>query len=92
MGTVKGLTGAIVKPITGILDATSKTAEGFSNMVTHFDDKSNDKRMRNPRVFYDFMEYFKRYSETDAMFRIFCYSIKSIRESHIIDCVNLHDN
>ena len=53
MGTVKGLTGLIAKPISGVLDATSKTAEGLTNTVTVYDDKPNDKRIREIRAFYD---------------------------------------
>jgi vacuolar protein sorting-associated protein 13A/C len=31
-----------VKPISGILDAISKTAEGIKNTATYFDDKPNE--------------------------------------------------
>lgn len=37
----------------GVFDAASKTAEGLTNTVTHFDDKPNDQRTRNIRVFYE---------------------------------------
>jgi len=30
-GTAMGLAGLIIKPVTGVLDATSKTAEGIKN-------------------------------------------------------------
>ncbi|EAS01215.2 PH domain protein (macronuclear) [Tetrahymena thermophila SB210] len=89
LGTVKGLTGAIVKPITGILDATSKTAEGLSNTVTHFDDKANDERNRLPRTFYDFMGYYKRYCLSDAQFSLLCYNFPKLRDLHIIDSIKI---
>ena len=53
VGTVKGLAGLVVKPVTGVLDATAKTAEGLTNTATHFDDKPNDQRTRPPRPFYE---------------------------------------
>jgi len=45
----------ITKPISGILDATSKTSEGIKNFANSFDDKEdkpNENRIRYPRVFY----------------------------------------
>lgn len=36
MGGLKGLTGLIVKPVTGVIDATSKTAEGIKNTTKVF--------------------------------------------------------
>lgn len=57
-GAAKGITGFVVKPITGILDASSKTAESISNTATHFDDKALGDRIRIPRVFYEKSRYF----------------------------------
>jgi vacuolar protein sorting-associated protein 13A/C len=37
-----GVSGLVVKPMTGIMDATSKTAEGLKNTATHFEDKPYD--------------------------------------------------
>ena len=51
-GTIKGLAGLIVKPVVGVMDLTSKTAEGIKNTANYFDDKSNETRFRPPRVFY----------------------------------------
>jgi vacuolar protein sorting-associated protein 13A/C len=31
MGSIKGLSGLIIKPVSGIIDATTKTAEGIKN-------------------------------------------------------------
>jgi vacuolar protein sorting-associated protein 13A/C len=51
-GTAKGVAGLVVKPVTGVLDFASKTTEGLKNTALHFEDKSNENRMRCPRVFY----------------------------------------
>lgn len=40
-GTLKGLAGLVVKPVVGVMDMTSKTAEGIKNTANYFDDKSN---------------------------------------------------
>lgn len=45
--------GVVAKPLSGILDATAKTAESISNTVTILDDKPSQKRVRFPRVFYN---------------------------------------
>lgn len=47
------MTGLIVKPLTGILDAASKTTEGLTNTATYFDDKPNCERIRHIRAFYE---------------------------------------
>ena len=62
-GSVHGIVGLLVKPIAGVFDATSKTAEGIKNTATHFDDKPNERRMRLPRVFYEKAGFIKMYSE-----------------------------
>ena len=36
-----------------MLDATSKTAQGISMTMRLFDNDTNDKRTRLPRVFYN---------------------------------------
>lgn len=43
----------VSKPLTGILDAAAKTAEGFTQTVTVYEDKPNGDRVRLPRVLYD---------------------------------------
>jgi len=53
----------VIKPVAGVLDAVSKTTEGIKNtgkylkiikknLATYFDDKPNENRERNPKVFY----------------------------------------
>ena len=55
-----------VKPINGLLDATSKTTKGINSLVTYFDDKPNHLRVRPVRAFYGETFYIKRYSLEDA--------------------------
>lgn len=49
-----------------MLDASAKAAEGVVNTATHFDDKPNDVRIRNWRIFYERQKYFTQYSEKDS--------------------------
>jgi vacuolar protein sorting-associated protein 13A/C len=42
----------IIKPVVGGIDGASKIAEGIKNTATYFDDKPEEERKRNPRVFY----------------------------------------
>jgi vacuolar protein sorting-associated protein 13A/C len=44
--------GLIVKPLTGIFDLTSKTAEGVKATALYWDDKANECRERDIRVMY----------------------------------------
>lgn len=45
--------GAVFKPVTGVMDLTSKTAEGIKNTTKIFDkEKENEMRSRHPRCFY----------------------------------------
>ena len=53
LGSAIGMTGLIVKPLTGVLDAASKTTEGLTNTATYFDDKPNCERIRHIRAFYE---------------------------------------
>ena len=38
-GTMQGIAGLVIKPVTGVIQATSKTAEGIKNTATIYDDK-----------------------------------------------------
>lgn len=49
----------IIKPIAGILDATTQTTSGLKNTVTLFDEKPNELRLRGPRVFYGVDKIYK---------------------------------
>lgn len=65
-GIFKGIGGLITKPLGGIMDATSQTAEGLKKTITIFDDKANEMKHRIPRVFYGTVNYFQTYNELDA--------------------------
>jgi len=56
----------VVKPITGVLDAASKTAEGIRNTATYFDQKPTENRIRHPRAFYGKEQFYRQYIESDA--------------------------
>jgi vacuolar protein sorting-associated protein 13A/C len=60
-GAMKGFAGLVVKPVVGVMDLTSKTAEGIKNTANYFDDKPNEKRSRPPRVFYGTEQYYKNF-------------------------------
>lgn len=51
-GMMKGVGGLITKPIGGVFDAVSLTAEGSKKTFTWFGDKANESKHRIPRVFY----------------------------------------
>lgn len=43
---MSGIAGFFIKPITGMIDMTSKTAEGIKNDISHIEQR---KRIRLPR-------------------------------------------
>ena len=65
-GAWKGVSGLIVKPLTGVLDAASKTSEGIKNTATRDDEKPNQNRERFPRPFYGIEQFYRTYLATDA--------------------------
>ncbi|CAG9335335.1 VPS13_2 [Blepharisma stoltei] len=65
-GGVRGLTGLVVKPVAGMLDAASKTAEGVKNTANAFEKVSVYNRARAPRPFYGNSFLIKPYNEYDA--------------------------
>jgi len=56
IGLTKGLVGLVVKPVSGVIDFTSKTAEGIKNSskMLDFDNpkKLLNRRIRSPVIFY----------------------------------------
>ena len=78
LGSAKGITGLFTKPLSGLLDATSKVflfvliycfikaAEGIKNSAISKDDRPNDKRSRPIRPFYTHIAYFRDYAFNDA--------------------------
>ena len=75
-GTFQGITGLVVKPVTGLLDATSKVGEGIKNTATSLDDKPNSIWERDPRVFYDKEQFFSDYKSNDAKIMLLLQNIK----------------
>ena len=65
-GAFQGLTGLVVKPISGVLDAASKTAEGVKNTALIFDKAAEDHRERDPRVFYGYERFYEAYNVSDV--------------------------
>ena len=51
-GTYMGVSGLLMKPLGGILDAASTLTAGVSNATKEEQEKSNDQRIRKPRPFY----------------------------------------
>ena len=76
-GTFQGITGLVVKPIAGILDATSKTAEGIKNTATMNDYKPNEVRSRYPRAFYNKEKNYRSFNETDAEIYYHLYNYRN---------------
>ena len=79
-GVLKGLGGAIIKPISGVFDFVSKTTEGIKNGVN--DDRIIN-RIREPRVFYGIFKVIKEYRYKDAYLKKFLYNdIQEIKENY----------
>jgi len=64
-GTYKGLSGLVVKPISGALDFFSKTSEGIKNTAGGPKDKKV-KRIRMIRPFYGRLQLIRGYNEFHA--------------------------
>lgn len=65
-GVLKGFAGLITKPISGILDSVSKTAEGIQQTAN--EEPPEKLRIRPPRAFYLADDSIKEYSYEDAVF------------------------
>ncbi|KAL4462680.1 hypothetical protein ABPG74_000510 [Tetrahymena malaccensis] len=65
-GVGLGFAGLIAKPVSGVLDAASSVAGGIKNTITTGDEKANETRLRNPRVFYGREGFYKEFIEIDA--------------------------
>ena len=78
-GVLKGLGGAIIKPVSGVFDFVSKTTEGIKNGVN--DDRIIN-RLREPRVFYGILKVIKDYNYNDAYIKRFlCNEIQELKDS-----------
>ncbi|CAD8069734.1 unnamed protein product [Paramecium primaurelia] len=86
-GSTIGIAGVIIKPLTSVFDAASKTAEGLTNTATYFDDHPNTLRMRDIRAFYENSRYIKAYNEDDSFFLNYLSSYSIV----LIDVFGLYD-
>lgn len=66
-GIYQGISGLLIKPISGTLDLASKTAEGFKNTIRRFDVNTNKERVRMPRPFYGMQQKIKKFEKNDAL-------------------------
>ena len=76
VGGARGLSGLIIKPMAGILDAASKAAEGVKNTADVFNKIYVSKRSRVPRPFYGERSIIKPYNEYDSQVLFFINQIK----------------
>lgn len=65
-GSYMALSGVVVKPMIGLLDAASKTAEGFKNMAEINNEGLLSIKERVPRAFYGKQMMFKHYIPYDS--------------------------
>ena len=66
-GTVKGVTGLVVKPVSGALDLISLTSEGIKNNTKSNEELMSDKRLRLPRPFYESEKTIREYDGFHAL-------------------------
>jgi hypothetical protein len=88
---LKGVGGLITKPIGGVFDAVSLTAEGTKKTLMFFDDKANEHKQRYPRVFYGDQRFIKKYNKEDAqiMKALFYIENKKFENDVFLDCIKL---
>jgi hypothetical protein len=72
-GSLIGLSGLLVKPVTGLLDAISIAAEGVKNSTT-MNVSLTQTRLRMPRILYGTSQKVMNYSEADV--HVFYYMCK----------------
>jgi len=80
-GTYKGISGLIVKPVSGALDLISKTTEGIKNNVNTSLEKKV-KRIRYIRPFYGSNQLIKRYNEFHS--EVLHYLIKAEKKRFFV--------
>jgi vacuolar protein sorting-associated protein 13A/C len=65
-GVYQGLSGVVVKPISGLFDFFSTTTKQVSTTVANPEEQFNETRSRDRMPLYGDHNYFKRYSKKDA--------------------------
>lgn len=66
IGSMRGLSGLVVKPVAGVLDVASKAAEGIKNTAGSNNYFGKSERIRPPRVFYGKNSVMKQYVIGDS--------------------------
>jgi len=94
-GLSKGIAGLVIKPISGVIDLTSKTAEGIKNTTRLFDVPVNDlsqQRSRLPRIFYEQSQFFKSYCQLHSEVVLFLQFEKSVKfgELLVYECIEVN--
>ena len=67
IGSVRGLSGLVVKPVAGVLDVASKAAEGIKNTAGSSNYFGKSERIRPPRVFYGLNSVMDVFSNEDSL-------------------------
>jgi vacuolar protein sorting-associated protein 13A/C len=62
-GTLSGVTGLVVKPLSGALDFFSITTEGIRNTSKKDEEFIREKRLREPKITFDKMKLRRNYEE-----------------------------
>jgi hypothetical protein len=65
-GTYQGVSGLVLKPLAGVLDMASATADGVRQLCINKELLSSETRQRTPRAFYTAKRFFKTYDQNDA--------------------------
>ena len=93
-GSYQAFSGILVKPITGLLDAASKTAEGIRYQSNLNNEQELLTRVRLPRVFYGKEMLMKSYLPLDAEVFAFLQTTEQGRYSKVnyIDTILVNPN
>ncbi|CAD8067129.1 unnamed protein product [Paramecium primaurelia] len=82
IGILEGTAGFFIKPFAGAFDFVSKTTDGFKATAQYWDDKANDKRIRDIRVIYQQEQFYKNYNVKDAKIMQFLINIDNKLEDY----------
>jgi vacuolar protein sorting-associated protein 13A/C len=66
-GMYQGSTGLVLKPISGVFDLFSKSAQGCKNTIRALEKRQRRDRIRYPRPFYGQNRLIKPFSDDDAL-------------------------
>lgn len=77
-GGLKGLGGLVVKPVAGVFDMVSRSAEGIKN-TANFNETLHYNKQRYPRVIYGNLRLIQTYNEEDAILLQHLFRIKKYK-------------